>query len=139
MTAVCRYGEKFMWKAIVAVAVGAGSGGVLRWLLSLRLNAVWPNMPLGTLVSNLVAGYIVGVAVACFAQMPNLSPEWRLVIITGFCGGLSTFSTFSIEVVTALERGAYSWALGMVTVHVLGSLLMTIAGLATVWWLKSVW
>ncbi|MGG4775522.1 fluoride efflux transporter CrcB [Alcaligenaceae bacterium 429] len=128
-----------MWKAIVAVAVGAGSGGVLRWLLSLRLNAVWPNMPLGTLVSNLVAGYIVGVAVACFAQMPNLSPEWRLVIITGFCGGLSTFSTFSIEVVTAIERGAYSWALGMVTVHVLGSLLMTIAGLATVWWLKSVW
>jgi CrcB protein len=96
-------------------------------------------MPLGTLVSNLVAGYIVGVAVACFAQMPNLSPEWRLIIITGFCGGLSTFSTFSIEVVTALERGAYSWALGMVTVHVLGSLLMTIAGLATVWWLKSVW
>lgn len=128
-----------MWKAIAAVAVGAGSGGVLRWLLSLRLNAVWPNMPLGTLVSNLVAGYIVGVAVACFAQMPNLSPEWRLIIITGFCGGLSTFSTFSIEVVTALERGAYSWALGMVTVHVLGSLLMTIAGLATVWWLKSVW
>lgn len=128
-----------MWKAIVAVAVGAGSGGVLRWLLSLRLNAVWPNMPLGTLVSNLVAGYIVGVAVACFAQMPNLSPEWRLIIITGFCGGLSTFSTFSIEVVTAIERGAYSWALGMVTVHVLGSLLMTIAGLATVWWLRSVW
>ncbi|NHC60271.1 fluoride efflux transporter CrcB [Paenalcaligenes suwonensis] len=128
-----------MWKAIAAVAVGAGCGGVMRWMLSLRLNAVWPNMPLGTLVSNLVAGYIVGVAVAVFAQMPNLSPEWRLVIITGFCGGLSTFSTFSIEVVTALERGAYSWALGMVSVHVLGSLLMTIAGLATVWWLKSVW
>lgn len=127
-----------MWKAIAAVAVGAASGGVLRWMLSLRLNAVWPNLPLGTLVSNLVAGYIVGVAVACFAQMPNLSPEWRLVLITGFCGGLSTFSTFSIEVVTALERGAYSWALGMVMVHVIGSLLMTMAGLATVWWLKSV-
>nr|WP_176451033.1 fluoride efflux transporter CrcB [Delftia acidovorans] len=88
------------------------------------------------LTANLVAGYIVGLAVAYFAQAPQLSPEWRLLIITGFCGGLSTFSTFSAEIANLLQRGLYSWAASAIVIHVAGSVLMTLAGIATVAWLK---
>lgn len=126
-----------MWKPILAIAVGSVIGGLLRWGLGLKLNSLLPNIPPGTLASNLIAGYIVGLAVAFFAQAPNLSPEWRLLIITGFCGGLSTFSTFSVEIVSLLQRGLYSWAMGAVAVHVVGSVVMTLAGIATVVWLKS--
>lgn len=91
----------------------------------------------GTLAANLIGGYIVGVAVAYFAQAPDIAPEWRLLIITGFCGGLMTFSTFSAEVVTLLQQGRLTWALGAIAVHVGGSLLMTLAGLASWQLLKS--
>ena len=121
-----------MWKPIVAVAIGSVVGGLMRWGLSLRLNALFPHVPPGTLASNLVAGYIVGIALAFFAQTPGLSPEWRLLVITGFCGGLSTFSTFSAEIVALLQRGQYAMAGGAITVHVVGTLLMTFAGIATV-------
>ena len=94
-----------MWKPVVAIAIGSTLGGLMRWGLSLRLNALFPDVPPGTLAANLVAGYIVGIALAFFAQAPGLSPEWRLLVITGFCGGLSTFSTFSAEIVALLERG----------------------------------
>ncbi|ATE58653.1 fluoride efflux transporter CrcB [Thauera sinica] len=126
-----------MWKPILAIAVGSVLGGLLRWSLGLRLNSLLPDMPPGTLAANLIAGYVVGLAIAFFAQMPGLSPEWRLLVITGFCGGLSTFSTFSAEVVDLLQRGLYSWALGAIAVHVAGSVFMTLAGIATVAWLKS--
>ena len=126
-----------MWKPIIAVTIGSAVGGLMRWGLSLRFNALFPDVPPGTLASNLVAGYIVGIALAFFAQAPGLSPEWRLLVITGFCGGLSTFSTFSAEIVALLQRGQYAMAGGAVTVHVVGTLLMTFAGIATVTLLKS--
>ena len=126
-----------MWKPILAIALGSTLGGLLRWGLGLKLNNLFPDMPPGTLAANLIAGYIVGVAIAFFAHVPNLSPEWRLLIITGFCGGLSTFSTFSAEIVSLLQRGLYSWAMSAVAVHVAGSLIMTLAGIATVTWFKS--
>ncbi|MFT4195387.1 fluoride efflux transporter CrcB [Ottowia sp.] len=126
-----------MWKPILAIATGSVLGGLLRWGLGLRLNSLLSTLPLGTLAANLIAGYIVGVAVAFFAQAPSLSPEWRLLVVTGFCGGLSTFSTFSAEVVELLHRGQYAWAGGAIAVHVCGSLLMTLAGIGTVVWLKT--
>ena len=126
-----------MWKPVVAIAIGSTLGGLMRWGLSLRLNALFPDVPPGTLAANLVAGYIVGIALAFFAQAPGLSPEWRLLVITGFCGGLSTFSTFSAEIVALLQRGQYAMAGGAIALHVVGALLMTFAGIATVTLLKS--
>lgn len=126
-----------MWKPIVAIAIGSVIGGLLRWVLGLRLNGLFVSLPLGTLAANLIAGYVIGVAIAFFAQAPQLSPEWRMLVITGFCGGLSTFSTFSAEVTGLLQRGQLGWAAGMVAIHVAGSVLMTFAGIATVGWLKS--
>ena len=120
-----------MIKPILAIAFGAGCGAVLRWGLGLKLNALFPAIPLGTLAANLLGGYIVGLAVAYFAQMPGLSPEWRLLIITGFCGGLTTFSTFSVEIVTLLQQGRMLVAMSAIGIHVMGSLLMTLAGIAT--------
>ena len=126
-----------MIKPILAIAFGAGCGAVLRWGLGLKLNALFPAIPLGTLAANLLGGYIVGLAVAYFAQMPGLSPEWRLLIITGFCGGLTTFSTFSVEIVTLLQQGRMLVAMSAIGLHVMGSLLMTLAGIATWQWLKG--
>ena len=126
-----------MWKPILAIAIGSTLGGLLRWRLGLKLNGLFPGIPPGTLAANLIAGYIVGLAVAWFAQAPGLSPEWRLLIITGFCGGLSTFSTFSAEIVDLLQRGLYGWAMGAILVHVAGSVAMTLVGIATVAWLES--
>jgi len=88
-------------------------------------------LPPGTLTANLIGGYIIGFAVAYFAQAPNIAPEWRLFIITGFCGGLTTFSTFSAEVVTLLQQGRLAWAMSAIATHVAGSLLMTLSGLAS--------
>jgi CrcB protein len=121
-----------MWKSIVAIALGAAGGALLRWVLGLRLNTLFPALPLGTLAANLLGGYVIGLAIAFFAALPGLAPQWRLLVITGFCGGLTTFSTFSAELVTLLQQGRASWALLAVAVHVLGSVLMTLAGMATV-------
>ncbi|MBN9425036.1 MAG: fluoride efflux transporter CrcB [Burkholderiales bacterium] len=126
-----------MWKPILAIAVGSVLGGLLRWGLGLKLNSLLPNLPPGTLAANLIAGYVVGLALAFFAQTPSLSPEWRLLIITGFCGGLSTFSTFSAEIAGLLQRGLYSWAAIAIATHVAGSVVMTLAGIATLVWLKT--
>lgn len=126
-----------MWKAIVAVAVGSSLGGLLRWWISMRLNAHFPPIPPGTLAANLIGGYVVGVAVAVFATYPGLAPEWRLLIITGFCGGLTTFSSFSAEVVLLLQQGRGSWALAAMGAHLGGSLLMTLAGIGTVAWMRA--
>ena len=120
-----------MLLAITAISLGAAMGAVLRWGLGLGLNHLFPALPLGTLAANLVGGYLVGLAVAVFVQWPALAPEWRLFVITGFLGGLTTFSTFSAEVVNALQQGRTGWAAATVVVHVTGSLLLTLAGLAT--------
>jgi CrcB protein len=126
-----------MWQAVVAVCAGASAGALLRWWLSLRLNAVVAGLPLGTLIANLIGGYLVGLAIAYFATAPGLSPQWRLLIITGFCGGLTTFSTFSGEVVLLLQQGRTQWAFATMAAHLAGSVLMTFAGIATMTWLRS--
>lgn len=120
-----------MWKPILAISLGAASGALLRWQLGIRLNSVLPSLPPGTLTANLVGGYIIGLAIAYFAQTPDIAPEWRLFIITGFCGGLTTFSTFSAEVVALLQEQRLNWAICTIATHVTGSLVMTLAGLAT--------
>lgn len=124
-----------MWKSMVAIGVGAALGAILRWWLGNRLNALFPSLPPGTLAANILGAYLIGCAIAFFARYPALAPEWRLMIITGFCGGLTTFSTFSAEVVAALQAGRTSWALTEIGTHVAASLVMTFAGLATVAWL----
>lgn len=120
-----------MWTAVLAVSLGAALGALSRWGLSVGLNHLFPALPPGTLAANLVGGYLVGLAVALFAQGPALPPEWRLFVITGFLGGLTTFSTFSAEVVAALQQGRLGWAATTVAAHVLGSLALTLLGLAT--------
>ena len=109
---------------------------MLRWLLGRSLNALFPAIPPGTLAANLIGGYLIGIAVAVFTTLPNLAPEWRLLVITGFLGGLTTFSTFSAEVVTLLQEGRLLWAGAAIAIHVTGSLGMTILGLGTVALLK---
>lgn len=118
--------------ALLSVFVGAGFGACLRFALGETLNRWLPQMPLGTLAANLIGGYLVGVAIAFFAWRTELSPLWRLALITGFLGGLTTFSTFSGEVVTAVARGEPGSALVIAASHLFGSLLLTVLGLATV-------
>ena len=126
-----------MWKSVLAISIGAALGALLRWQLGIRLNSLFPTIPPGTLVANLVGAYLIGLAVAFFTSLSAISPEWRLLIITGFCGGLTTFSTFSAELATLLQQGRLSWALGAAAAHVAGSVLMTFAGMATVVWARS--
>ena len=123
-----------MLTAVIAISLGAALGALLRWGLGVGLNHLWPALPPGTLVANLVGGYLIGLAIALFAQAPQMQPvppEWRLFVITGFLGGLTTFSTFSAEVVVALQQGRLGWAAATVSAHVLGSLGLTLLGLAT--------
>jgi len=121
-----------MYLSILAVGIGGALGSLFRWFLGLRLNALFPALPLGTLAANVIAGYIIGVAVAYFGRNPQIAPEWRLFIITGLMGGLSTFSTFSAEVVQHLQQGRLNWAAGEIAIHVAASVVMTVLGIATV-------
>jgi CrcB protein len=123
--------------SIIAIFIGAGLGALLRWWLGLTLNSYFPSIPPGTLAANLIGGYIIGVAVAFFATSTALAPEWRLFVITGFCGGLTTFSTFSSEIVELLQRGQSLGACSAAALHLAGSVLMTFAGIGTVAWAKS--
>ena len=118
--------------ALLAVFVGAGIGACLRFALGEALNRLLPQLPLGTLAANLIGGYLVGVAIAFFAWRTDVSLLWRLALITGFLGGLTTFSTFSAEVVNAFGRGEPGWAVGTAVAHLAGSLLLTVLGMATV-------
>jgi fluoride exporter len=118
--------------AFLAVGAGAALGAWLRWGLSAALNHVTPNLPLGTLASNIIGGYLIGVAVEVLVHHSLLSPEWRLFIITGFLGGLTTFSTFSAEAVGLLSREQYGWAIALIGAHLAGSLIMTVLGMMTV-------
>ena len=117
--------------SLLAVFGGAGCGALLRWWLGGWLNPVFPTIPLGTLAANLIGGLLVGVASAFFTHNSGLAPEWRLLIITGFMGGLTTFSTFSVEVVTLIGRHEHWWALGAASVHLVGSLILTGIGILT--------
>ena len=120
---------------VLAICVGASAGALARWGLGLWLS---PGgvLPWGTLAANLVGGYLIGVAIAAFQAMPELDPVWRLLLITGFLGGLTTFSSFSAEVVSFLLAERYGLALLTAGLHVLGSLGMTVLGLKSLaWWL----
>jgi CrcB protein len=99
-----------MYQSVLAVALGGALGSLARWLLGLRLNGIFPQLPLGTFAANILAGYIIGVAIAFFTRLPDIPSEWRLFVVTGMMGGLSTFSTFSAEVVAHLQEGRYGWA-----------------------------
>ena len=108
-------------KSYLAIIIGGSAGCLIRWLLGARLNSLFPDLPPGTLVVNLAGGFIIGASLAWFMRHPDLDPAWRLLVITGLCGGLTTFSTFSLE--TSL------------LVHVTGSILMTALGFFVVTWL----
>ena len=121
-----------MFNSIVLISVGGALGAVLRWLLGLGINGLFPAIPPGTLAANLLGGYLVGVAMEALSAPLGLAPELRLLVITGFLGGLTTFSTFSAEVARLLEHGRLAMAGAEIAVHVVGSVTLTILGIATV-------
>ena len=123
---------------MAALCAGGSLGTLLRFWLGTQLNGLFPSLPPGTLAANWIGAYIVGVAIAAFSAIASLAPEWRLLVITGFCGGLTTFSTFSAEVVQLLQQSRLGLALASVALHLFGSLAMTFAGIGTVLWLRSV-
>lgn len=120
--------------AVIAICLGACIGALARWQLGTWLNQPGTWLPWGTLTANLVGGYLVGICVAVFHHHPGIDPVWRLVLITGFLGALTTFSSFSAEVVDMLLQQRYPQAIGTVILHVAGSLLLTVAGLKTALW-----
>ena len=118
--------------SVLAIGAGASAGALLRWVLAVRFNPLWPALPLGTLAANLAGGYLIGLVLGWLGQHPELPPELRLFLVTGFLGGLTTFSTFSAEVVTHLQAGRLLPGLLVAGTHLFGSLLLTALGLATV-------
>lgn len=121
-----------MFKPLLAVVIGGSAGCVLRWLFAMRFNALFPNLPPGTLLVNLIGGLVIGGAMAWFVRHPEIDPVWKLLIVTGLCGGLTTFSSFTAELMGLLQAGKYLWGMAIVLVHVIGSLLMAFAGFALV-------
>ena len=121
-----------MFNSMVLISVGAALGAVLRWLLGLGINGLFPAIPPGTLAANLLGGYLVGVAMEALSAPLGLAPELRLLVITGFLGGLTTFSTFSAEVARLLGHGRLAMAGAEIAVHVVGSVALTVLGIATV-------
>ena len=116
---------------LIAVGGGAALGAWLRWWLGILFNPIFPTLPLGTLAANLIGGYLVGVALAVLSHFEALPAEARLLITTGFLGGLTTFSTFSAEAATLLAREQFGWTAALIAGHVVGSILMTFAGIGT--------
>lgn len=122
-----------MGQLLLAVFIGGGTGSVLRWFLSLRLNPAHHVIPLGTLTANLIGAFIIGAGLAWFNRMTHIDPLWKLLITTGFCGGLTTFSTFSAEVVFLLQDGRFGWAVLNMALNLCGSFAMT----ALAFWIFS--
>jgi fluoride exporter len=126
-----------MYLSLFAIASGAALGAILRWLLSISLNPLYSGLPYGTLIANWTGAYLIGLSSGLFMHFVNIAPEWRLFMITGFLGGLTTFSTFSLESVQLLQSQRYTLAITHILLHTGGSLLLTILGLLSVhWWLK---
>ena len=113
---------------VIAICIGASAGALLRWALGLWLSPGGP-IPWGTLAANLIGGYLIGVCIATFEALPQIDPVWRLLLVTGFLGALTTFSTFSAEVVGLLQQSRYALAFGSASLHLFGSLLLTVAGI----------
>lgn len=126
-----------MFQSVAAICLGASAGAVLRWWLGLSLNALFPAIPAGTLAANLLGGYGAGLAMGMFAALPNADPVWRLLVITGFLGGLTTFSTFSAEIIVLLQQEKLFLAGAAIAANLIGSLLLTVAGIATITLLRS--
>ncbi|MBU3539995.1 fluoride efflux transporter CrcB [Polynucleobacter sp. UB-Tiil-W10] len=120
-----------MWLPISAIFFGAGFGALLRAGFNFATVGMASALPLGTFISNMVGGYLIGIAVAFFGNNPSLSPEWKLLVVTGFLGGLTTFSSFSAEVVGFMQRGEFTWALGTALLNLVGSLVLTFLGILT--------
>lgn len=125
------------WYGFAAVGVGAACGAWLRWWLGVLVNPVFPTLPLGTLAANLLGGYLIGLVLGFLSHFESLPPELRLLVITGFLGSLTTFSTFSAETVTLFSRHQYAWAILAIAMHVIGSLAMTALGILTLNLIKS--
>ncbi|CUJ03221.1 chromosome condensation membrane protein [Achromobacter xylosoxidans] len=117
---------------VFAISIGAALGALLRWWLGNAFNSLFPSIPPGTLIANLLGGYIIGLAISYFGGHPGLSPQWRLFIVTGFCGGLTTFSTFSGELASLVQQERFGLLAASITAHVAGSLVMTLLGIATI-------
>ncbi|TMH12749.1 MAG: fluoride efflux transporter CrcB [Betaproteobacteria bacterium] len=120
------------WGGILAVGGGAAMGAWLRWGLGVMLNPVFPTLPLGTLSANLIGGLLMGFAMEIITRHAIMSPEMQLLATTGFLGGLTTFSTFSAEIVTLLLRREYLWGTIAIASHVVGSLALTVLGILVV-------
>lgn len=126
-----------MLNSLLVVFIGGGVGSVLRWAVSMKMNPLNAPIPLGTLVVNLVGGFIIGLAMATFNRVTHLDANWKLLITTGFCGGLTTFSTFSLEVVYLLQDGRFTWARINMLLNLAGSLAMTLLAFMLVTWVSG--
>jgi fluoride exporter len=116
------------FSGFIAVGGGAAAGAWLRWWLGMLLNPIFPTLPLGTLAANLLGGWLMGLAIGFLSHYESLPPEMRLLLTTGFLGGLTTFSTFSAETATLIAHEQYGWTAAIVAAHVIGSVLMTLVG-----------
>ena len=125
-----------MLNSILAISLGASCGALLRWALGLLLDSMSAVLSLGTVAANLIGGYLIGIAVAFFTSHSDIPPHWRLLVITGFLGGLTTFSSFSAEVTNMIQEGQIGVALSTVLIHLIGSLVMTFLGIYTYQLLK---
>ena len=122
---------------VIAICIGASLGALARWRLGLWLTTGSSMLPWGTLAANLIGGYLIGLCIAVFQALPQLDPAWRLALVTGFLGGLTTFSSFSAEVVAMLLQQRYLLALGTAGLHVVGSLVLTVLGIQSAGWLLA--
>jgi CrcB protein len=120
------------FSGLIAVGGGAAAGAWLRWWLGMLLNPIFPTLPLGTLAANLVGGWLMGLAIGFMSHFESLPPEMRLLLTTGFLGVLTNFSTFSAETATLISRQQYGWTAAIVAMHVIGSVMMTLVGIAMI-------
>ena len=125
-----------MYYSLISIALGSILGAWLRWLIGLKLNPIFPAIPLGTVTVNFIGGFIIGFAISYFSQSA-LSPNYKLFVITGFCGALTTFSTFSAEIIALLQQGKLSYAIAAIVIHVIGSLVFTLIGMSLHQWLSA--